>query len=201
MADSERYYHPPVSNYLALDYLLDYLNNYEKKDHTTWLYRSGKSMVYREKDVFNMDEVERSAFYIHFCVPHTIHDALLASLANGEYAGLVTLYRENGDDEFSDDDIFNMELFKDHLECRHMIEMRKEKAIKTTSTSDNSMKYIKEYNLTLREVQVLELLLDGKSTDCISSTLSISLNTVKKHIVNIYKKLGITRRSELIKLK
>lgn len=202
VADSDRFHNPPVSNMFTKEVLYDYLENYESDDPTTWFYMSGKSMVYREKDMFDMNVVEKSDFYLNCCVPYNIHDALMAALAtNGEYIGLVTLYREMGDEEFSDDDIFVMELFKEHLECRHIIEVKKDSAKKASSMSEPSMKFIREYNLTLREVEILELLLDGKSNDYISGKLTISPNTVKKHLINIYRKLNISRRSELIKFK
>lgn len=200
--DSNEFYHPPVSNILPIEKIIDYLDNFESNDPTSWFYMSGKSMVYREKDVFDINEIENSDFYRKICIPNNIHDALMACLAtNGEYIGLVTLFKETGAEEFSEDDMFILELLKEHLECRHMIEARKDMALKKSSSSDSSMYFIREYNLTIREVQILELLLDGKSNDYISDKLAITPNTVKKHLLNIYRKLKITRRSELIKFK
>jgi DNA-binding NarL/FixJ family response regulator len=58
----------------------------------------------------------------------------------------------------------------------------------------------KKYGLTTREWEVAELLVKELSVEEISSKLYISLNTVKKHIVNIYKKVGVSSRRELHKL-
>lgn len=52
------------------------------------------------------------------------------------------------------------------------------------------------FSLTAREKEVLGLLNNGMSKHEISAALSISQNTAKSHIRNIYSKLGIHTRSE-----
>ena len=50
--------------------------------------------------------------------------------------------------------------------------------------------------LTSKEIEILLLLIEGKPNKQISSDLYISLETTKKHIQNIYKKIGINCRVE-----
>src|SRR5439155_6376764 len=50
--------------------------------------------------------------------------------------------------------------------------------------------------LTARELEVLELIVDGKSNKRIAATLRISESTVKGHIVNIMSKLGADDRTQ-----
>ena len=52
--------------------------------------------------------------------------------------------------------------------------------------------------LTPRELQVLMFLSDGLLYKEISDTLSISLNTVKNHLKNIYKKLHVQNKVEAV---
>lgn len=54
--------------------------------------------------------------------------------------------------------------------------------------------------LTVREKAIAELMYEGLTNRCISEHLSISVETVKKHLSNIFKKLNITNRTELAKL-
>ncbi|MCP4396720.1 MAG: helix-turn-helix transcriptional regulator [bacterium] len=54
------------------------------------------------------------------------------------------------------------------------------------------------YHISPREREVIELLLQGYSNTKIAETLFISLNTVKKHVRNIYPKFGVNSRYELI---
>lgn len=53
-------------------------------------------------------------------------------------------------------------------------------------------------SLSKRERQVLQLLTEGMQNKDIAEFLSITVNTVEKHLANIYKKLGVTSRSEAV---
>ena len=55
-----------------------------------------------------------------------------------------------------------------------------------------------DYLLTAREVEVLKLLNMGMSRKEIAETLSISINTAKKHLSNIYAKMGANTREEVL---
>lgn len=57
-----------------------------------------------------------------------------------------------------------------------------------------------KYSLSDREKEIIKLLLKGKSNKDVESELYISLKTVKSHIYNIYQKLGVKTRLELIHL-
>src|SRR5689334_4790878 len=49
-----------------------------------------------------------------------------------------------------------------------------------------------------REKQVTELLMQGKSNKQIALALGVSASTVEYHLKNIYKKLGVTSRTEAV---
>lgn len=49
-----------------------------------------------------------------------------------------------------------------------------------------------------RELQVLELLAEGRSNKEIASRLNVSPNTVKTHVANLFEKLSAKRRTEAI---
>jgi DNA-binding CsgD family transcriptional regulator len=56
------------------------------------------------------------------------------------------------------------------------------------------------YKITSRESEVLELLIKGDSYKTIGEKLFISLPTVKTHVSNIYQKMNINNKVELINL-
>lgn len=56
------------------------------------------------------------------------------------------------------------------------------------------------YGLTERELDVLELLSKGNSIKRIAELLVVSESTVKFHRTNIYRKLGVNSKQELIDL-
>jgi non-specific serine/threonine protein kinase len=53
--------------------------------------------------------------------------------------------------------------------------------------------------LTAREREVAALIAQGKSNDEIASTLVLSKRTVEKHIANIFSKVGLTSRPQLVR--
>jgi len=52
--------------------------------------------------------------------------------------------------------------------------------------------------LTSQESNIYELLVKGMQSKEVAANLNISVRTVKFHIVNIYKKLNVHDRSQLI---
>jgi len=55
-----------------------------------------------------------------------------------------------------------------------------------------------EYHISNREREVIQLILDGKSNRDIEEALFISYHTVKNHVSNIFRKLNIRSRNDLI---
>ena len=60
--------------------------------------------------------------------------------------------------------------------------------------------FSKQHNITKREKELIELLLKGKTNEEITELLFISKNTVKNQLYNLYKKLGVKSRTEVIYL-
>lgn len=59
---------------------------------------------------------------------------------------------------------------------------------------------ITKFNLTVREVEIAEKILAGSSNKEIAFDLNLSQNTVRNHIYNLYQKLGIQKRMDLLNL-
>ena len=54
--------------------------------------------------------------------------------------------------------------------------------------------------LTMREREVLVMLIHGKTYKAIGDVLYVSENTIRSHVKNIYAKAGVTSRAELINI-
>lgn len=65
-------------------------------------------------------------------------------------------------------------------------------------TGDNSKPAKKENDLTPKETEVLKLLVDGFSYKMIASEQEVSIDTVRTHIKNIYRKLHVNSMSEAV---
>ena len=75
-------------------------------------------------------------------------------------------------------------MLKDHLACRM------EKASKTGRRKEKKLmvtQAVEQYGLTRREDTILRNLMQGKENPVICEELTISTNTLKKHILNIYR--------------
>jgi DNA-binding CsgD family transcriptional regulator/streptogramin lyase len=63
---------------------------------------------------------------------------------------------------------------------------------------DGADSVIESYDLTAREREILRLVLQGASNKDVERKLFISASTVRNHLYNIYQKLGVKNRLELI---
>jgi DNA-binding CsgD family transcriptional regulator len=57
-----------------------------------------------------------------------------------------------------------------------------------------------QYQFTAREIEVIQLLIQGYSYQKISEELMISFATARTHGYNIYKKAGVSNKVELVNL-
>lgn len=62
----------------------------------------------------------------------------------------------------------------------------------------NNNKAKEEFHLTVREKEILELLVKGNSYKMIADKTTISIDTVKKHLQNIYHKLHVNCGTEAV---
>jgi len=58
---------------------------------------------------------------------------------------------------------------------------------------------IDEYHISSREKEICELILQGRSNKEIKDLLFISIHTVRNHIYNLYQKLGVKSRGQLVR--
>jgi len=69
-------------------------------------------------------------------------------------------------------------------------------------SSENSARLLEvvaqDKQISKREREIMELILQGKSNKEIEGLLFISYNTVKNHIYNIYQKMGVNSRGQMI---
>jgi DNA-binding CsgD family transcriptional regulator len=70
-------------------------------------------------------------------------------------------------------------------------------------SSDENLKLLdivsQKHQISKREKEVMDLILQGKSNQEIEEVLFISYSTVKNHIYNIYQKLGVKSRGQMIR--
>lgn len=71
------------------------------------------------------------------------------------------------------------------------------RALRSVSNQENGSQKPREFGLTPREMEIVTLVVAGYSNPDIAQRCSISEQTVKHHISNIFDKLGVSNRLEL----
>lgn len=174
-----------------------YMEEYSEVDSLHWLYNSKRPMAYRISDYLSEDEFENSIYYKEFHEPyHVHHGAQMVFASGGNCLGLLSIFRAKEQPNFSDTEIFFLSNITDHMSAR----LHQENQKTQTSTRDCSY-FMRKYELTRRECEILEMLFEGRQNEEIAEELFIAENTLRRHIYNMYTKMGIGSRWELHYLK
>ena len=176
----------------------DYLDHYQTLDFSRGLLMGGKSMVYRENDVFSEEERVETECYKRFSQAEAFHHSVhILPALDGKVLAKISFYRRKGQPDFVYDDIFLLDMFKEHLALRisryYEDRVRQHEKLSIHECEER-------FRLTARETTILGMLMQGLPNETICSQLTITNNTLKKHILNIYKKLSIRNRTQLFKM-
>lgn len=182
----------------------EYIEIYMDVDYAKWLFSTSQGRSYKTSEWFPPGKREQEPYYKGYYEQCNIHYAALLTLSyNDEFIGIVCLYRNKSWDDFTEKDLFVLDIFKKHLALRTHAQKFSDPAAGEQYTHDMAVELdliAGNFNLTPREKEITELLLHGMSNIEISGKLSISESTLRTHSANIYKKLHINRRAELLKV-
>ncbi len=181
-----------LGNKVAYNCPSDVSKIFEAQDYSQGILSTGRSMVYRESDILSEEKRIATEYYQNVYKPNNWHYALQLILGRkGKFLGAVTFYRHTGQSDFRYDDVFLMEIIKDHMAHRLFTQLSEDEKI---TVADATI----QFSLTKRETQILELLLTHHDNQAICGACVISNNTLKKHILNIYRKLDVKSRPQLL---
>ena len=189
---------PVAVNGGDMDVLCSYLERFKNYDYSRWIFLTKESMTYRETDLLSEETRVNTKFFKEVYGSANFHYSAQISLAHKkEFLGIVSLYRLNGDPDFSDKEMYMLDQFKNHLSFRLY---REKNSGPRKALPPSADLLARQYNLTAREEEILELLLSDVPTEEIMSRLCISIHTLKKHKSNLYKKLNISGKWELYRI-
>ena len=196
--DTKVVFFDPVSNNMDNRYLLSYFNKYEAIDIMFWFFSQNQENVYRESDYVTNVMEETSVFYSEWMMPQNIRYGMGSRVAHGEILyGSINLWRSKEHGDFTDEEVYIMGIINEHLSsCFHN---RFPNGIKRNNENDYTDTMVHLYGLTPREAEIVELIYEGMAGREISEKLFISENTVKKHTYNIFKKMKVSNRAQLMK--
>ncbi len=112
----------------------------------------------------------------------------------GVFLGALTCFRTIDKGEFRYEDMFVLDILKTHLTYR--LQKSRDKGKEKLTITEAAARF----DLTKREITILRCLLQGMDNEEMEKELSISVNTVKKHILNLYRKMKIKNRVQLFKM-
>lgn len=172
--------------------------NFEDRDFSSWILRKSRSMLVRITDLMDDETRIETEIYKNCFQPYGLHYSVdLTIISRGELMGCLTLYRSREDEDFSDDDLEILKMLSDHLNAR--FNMNKYGSVRVHKTGIGRIgDLISRYDLTKREAEVLNRILQGETNDQICEELFISPNTLKKHLHNLYAKAGVRNRVQLL---
>lgn len=159
------------------------------------LMMDSKHPAIRVSEYMFEEKLEDAEYYNLIWKPKHIRYSILAGIGyKGKALGSINLYRTDDKNEFSDKDLEIVNILKAHLNIR----LYRENEPYRINPAESSLKTI--YGLTDRETEIIELWSRGLTDNEISDRLAISKNTLKKHISNVFSKLEINSRVELLKI-
>ena len=181
--------------------LVQYLEEFEDIDYTRWVFSAPSAKVYRETDFMSDEERMQTEYYQRMYAPANIHYSIILTLNHrGVFYGCICLYRKRDADDFTEDEMFILDLLKEHLSYRLAMQsgdLLPPNGIAVDDPATNREKILFDYGLTKRETEIVLLLLEGSSREEICEQLFIAPNTLKKHVMHIYKKLNVSSWREL----
>ena len=176
----------------------NYMDKYDSIDYSRGLMFGGKSKVYRESDIISEQKRVETEYYKKYFEPNNCHNTLNMILAHkNQFVGVVCFFRIKGKDDFGYEDSFVLDMIKEHLAFRLYQDLNKNSA---EGEKLSISQCVDIYGLTKREESVLAELMNGLENNEISDKLCITNNTLKKHVLNIYRKLNIKNRVQLFKM-
>ncbi len=122
------------------------------------------------------------------------HLLICTLTCNAGPLGVLVLSRPADEDPFSARDEFILEVLEPHLALR-----LEEVCLDGGRHTLNINVLREEYRLTRRELEVMNCVAYGMTVPEISVKLTISKATAKKHLENIYRKVGVNNRMSLMK--
>ena len=131
---------------------------------------------------------------------HGIVDCVQMNIAwGGQTLSRLALYRTREEGLFTEQDTFCLRALANHINLAwgRCLRGRKESAAAGRSMEELTA----EYQLTRREEEILGLVFRELNNEEILEKITISQNTLHKHLQNLYRKCGVSSRLGLLKLR
>lgn len=114
-----------------------------------------------------------------------------------KFLGVLTLFRTRSNGTFVSDDMFYLRAVAMHLNpVLHRMIFEKSSE---NPAGISGLAQLSEYHLTAKETEILKCLLNFQDNEEIAETLHIKETTLNKHLQNLFRKLEVRSRWELLR--
>jgi len=195
--DGRLYFFDPVSNNMSSEQLSAYYEKYQYSDYVAWSLSGNEPLVYRDSDMVSAEAREGSTIYREWMQPMDAYYSIGSTvMSGGQVFGSVTLFRSKAQGDFSGDEVAMLTVLNRHLSA-HFAFLWPDGVL--VRDNDNLDRLALQYGLSQRECEIAELISKGCTNQQIGQKLFISINTVKKHTNSLYRKLGVTNRTQMLR--
>lgn len=170
----------------------------QKDDAFRWTIYSTNRSAFAEDSAAPGSRLRDSEIYRAFWEPNGLcYSAGLRIAFREEPLGFLRLYRRAGGGPFSERDLFVLKQLHMHFAYRLAYESKKGDS-RYFYAKGYRDKLCRQYGLTAREGELLDMAMQGWSNDDIAKQLNISIHTVKKHFQSVYAKMHVRNRVQML---
>lgn len=156
------------------------------------LHEKGRETVVHMDSIIDPALVIQSVYYQDFLKPLDYrYCADIFFRSQDKIIAVITLLRQEAQGDFTEEELSFLKKVQPFLEYT-LNTVYLPKRVKERET------IVDKYNLTDRELDVLELVMSGASNKIIAKELMLGLPTVKTHLQHIYQKADVVSRAELL---
>ena len=172
-----------------------YANYYHAIDYLSWFYNQCLPRTIRSTDLMRPEVIEQSRIHQEWESRLGIFYTVTACIAADDILfGTISLMRSKEHGDFTDEEMRVLEEVNEHLCSRFRLVYPN--GVNRFMMDCDADPIVAAYSLSPREWEVACLLVKGISSVEIADKLSISRNTLKRHIANIYHKMGVSNEMQ-----
>ncbi|MEZ0603630.1 LuxR C-terminal-related transcriptional regulator [Paraburkholderia sp. IW21] len=140
-----------------------------------------------------------SVYWRRFLNPHQVVDVMEVLLRDGTRpVAAFSMLRMAPAQAFSNDELQRASAVQPLLEAALVPALRDQRPMRTHLRSESATDTEIRPNLTHREQQIARLVRNGLSNKAIARDLELAQPTVKTHLLRMFRKLGVSSRTEMI---
>jgi DNA-binding CsgD family transcriptional regulator len=154
---------------------------------------TGDFRAHRVSDFMTTRELHRTRLYAEWFRPQGVEEQLTVGLDAPLWHTKVFLFSRETARAFDDRDCAVLDVLRPYLDSRYQLwdAQRRLAAARREADAPGA--------LTTRERQVIELVADGLTNAEVAERLWISPGTVRRHLENVYAKLGVHTRTAAVR--